>query len=60
MNAMTRAFLIPLNGRNIKGDLGQKIANAKGGRFKEGWNCKLSYRTHQALVADGYTRFTGA
>lgn len=48
MNAITQAF-----------------ANAgfpvfKRETFKAGWNAKLSYRTHQALVAEGYTRFTGA
>lgn len=24
------------------------------------WNAKLSYRTHQALLKDGYTKFSGA
>jgi hypothetical protein len=32
----------------------------KNAAFKSGWNAKLSYRTHQALLKDGYTKFSGA
>lgn len=31
----------------------------KRGVFKQGWNAKLSYRTHRQLVEQGYEKFSG-
>lgn len=46
-NAMAYAFI----------RAGHARIDDKRGSFKHGWNAKLSYRTHRALVDAGYTKF---
>lgn len=60
MNALTQAFanIIGYN-RAIEAVVQKNYGAALKRNASGSWNCKLSYRTHQALMADGYIKFNG-
>jgi hypothetical protein len=55
MNALTQAFYNACTNNPKVFALVERNDN----RLKTGWNAKLSYRTHQALLKDGYSKFSG-